>query len=116
MMDLAIDSRLILDTEIDIALQELDILFNVINTELIGNPDFGTNFEQFLWTLATSKDQLYKYINQKIRTETIYLKDMDVNINITIDNSEYGNNIYIVNIDLKDPNSGQEVTRIYKLK
>ena len=117
MIDLAIDSRLLLNNDIDLALQELDILFNVTNTELIGYPDFGTNFEQFLWQLTPSKEQLHKYINQKIQVETIYLKEMDYNISIEIDDtSEYGNKIYVVNIELKNPQTGEEIKRIYKLK
>ena len=116
MVDLALDSRLLLNTNIDLALQELDILFNTVNTELIGYPDFGTNFEQFLWQLTPAKDQLYNYINNKIRNESLFLKDMDVNIDINIDDKEYGNKLYVVNIDLKDPNNGEEIQRIYKLK
>lgn len=116
MIDLAIDSRLLINDETDLALQELDLLFNVTNTELIGYPDFGTNFEQFLWQLSPSVDQLHKYINQKIQTDTIYLREMDVDIDISIDNSEYTNNIYVVNIDIKNPKSGETKQRIYKLK
>lgn len=115
MNDLAIDSRLILNKDIDIALQELDLLFNVTNTELIGYPDFGTNFEQFLWELTPSTDQLCQYVNKKIQTETLFLKDMDFSVDVSIDNQEYGDPIYIVNIDLKDIN-GNQITRIYKLK
>jgi len=116
MVDLALDSRLLLNTNIDLALQELDILFNTTNTELIGYSDFGTNFEQFLWQLTPSKEQLYTYINNKIREESLFLKDMDVDLNVDIDDSQYGNKLYIVNIDLKDPNTGDEIQRIYKLK
>ena len=116
MKDLAIDSRILLQTDLDLALQELDILFNVVNTELIGYPDFGTNFEQFLWELNPSIDSLYTYINQRIQTETLYLKNMDFNILIELDDqSEIGNKIYVINIDLKDIN-GNQITRIYKIK
>ena len=47
MIDLALDSKIFIDTNIDAALQELDLLFNTENTELIGYPEYGTNFEQF---------------------------------------------------------------------
>lgn len=115
MIDLAIDSRLYLQHDIDLALQELDILFNTENTELIGYPDFGTNFEQFLWELTPSVNELYKYINQKIQTETLYLKEMDFNINIDIEDSLEYDKIYVVTIDITDK-SGNQTTRIYKLK
>ena len=66
MIDFALDSRIFLNNEFDIAMQELDILFNTENTELIGNPQFGTNFEQFLWQLNPSPNELKRYINEKI--------------------------------------------------
>jgi len=115
MIDFAIDSRLYLQKNIDLALQELDILFNTENTELIGYPDFGTNFEQFLWELVPSVESLQKYINQKIQTDTLFLKNMENDISIDVDDTEYGNNIYVVNIIIKDP-EGNQIKRIYKLK
>ena len=116
MIDLAIDSRLYLDTDIDLALQELDILFNTTNTELIGFVDFGTNFEQFLWQMTPSIDELKRYITTKIYAETVYLRRMDIDIDITIDNSDYVSNVYVVNIKIKNEQTGDSVNRIYKLK
>ena len=46
MIDLAIDSKVFITNEFDAAMQELDIILNTTNTELIGYPSFGTNFEQ----------------------------------------------------------------------
>ena len=40
MIDLALTGDIIIDNELDEALQELDILFNTENTELIGYPEF----------------------------------------------------------------------------
>ena len=43
-LDLAIDGNVFIDNIVDAALQEIDLIFNTTNTELIGNPSFGTNF------------------------------------------------------------------------
>ena len=66
-LDLSLDNRIMLNTKLDCAIQELDMLFNTTNTELIGKPEYGTNFEQFLWQLTPSTDELRKYIYQKIK-------------------------------------------------
>ena len=62
MLDLAIDSRIFIYNEEDAALQELDILFNTENTELIGYPRYGTNFEQFLWNMNPRTIYILIYI------------------------------------------------------
>ena len=50
-IDLSLDSRLFIRNELDAGVQELDLLLNTTNTELINYPQFGTDFEQFLWQL-----------------------------------------------------------------
>lgn len=116
MEDLAIDSRIFLHDDLDLALQELDILFNTTNTELIGNPNFGTNFEQFLWQITPSSDQLRTYIYNKISTETIVLNKFDVNITVDIQLDNTNDKVYIVKIEIVDPSSNDKKTRVYQLK
>ena len=43
---------------------------------------------------------------------------MDINVTIDIDSSDqnYTNNIYVVNIDIKNPVTGENIKRIYKLR
>ena len=103
--------------DLEIALQELDLLFNTVNTELIGFPDFGTNFEQFLWQMHPNVESLKSYINKKIYTETLILKNMDINLDVKYgEDSDTVENKYTVNIEIKNPNSGNILKRIYKLK
>ena len=44
-IDLAIDGQVFITNTVDAALQEIDLIFNTTNTELIGHPAFGTNFD-----------------------------------------------------------------------
>ena len=48
MLDLSLDHNVLINTELEAAVQELNIIFNTETTVLIGCPTFGTNFEQFL--------------------------------------------------------------------
>ena len=99
MIDLAIDSRIYLQNDLDLALQELDILFNTGNTELIGYPNFGTNFEQFLWQMNPVEEQLKRYIEDKIRQETLYLRECIYTIDIK-QTQELSNIVYVVDITI----------------
>lgn len=113
MIDFALDSRIFLNNEFDIAMQELDILFNTENTELIGNPQFGTNFEQFLWQLNPSPNELKRYINEKI-SGTMFLSRYTTNIEVNIVNGNY-RNIYIVDISVTAPD-GTTQERKYQFR
>ena len=116
MIDLAIDSRIYLQNNLDLALQELDILFNTVNTELIGYPNFGTNFEQFLWQLNPVEEQLKKYILDKISQETLYLRECEYNINV-YQSQDFNNQIYVVDITIYNKeNKDDQRKRIYKLR
>lgn len=103
--DFALDNRILLTSKLDCALQELDMLFNTTNTELIGNTEYGTNFEQFLWQLTPSTQELKNYIYRKIKN-TYFLSQYEVTINIR---TEAGTlrDIYYVEISL-NTNSGDE--------
>ena len=116
MMDLAIDSRIYLQDKLDLALQELDILFNTENTELIGYPNFGTNFEQFLWQMNPVEDQIKRYLEEKIQNETLFLRECYYMIEVHQE-TELTNIIYVVDINIKhNKNDADERQRIYKLK
>jgi len=113
MLDLALGSKVYINSILECAIQELDIIFNTENTELIGYPTFGSNFEQFLWALTPTTTELEKYIYEKIG-ETLYLKTLNYNVNVNTINGEY-RLVYIVKIDVKD-NDGNTETRTYQFR
>ena len=124
MIDLSLDHRVILNSEFDAGLQELDLLFNTETTELINDPTFGTNFEQFLWQLTPATSALKKYIIEKINDIDIYpfgIKHILFNIeNLTdpfIKNLYKGEirMIYDVQIHIED-NRGNKTTRKYQFR
>ena len=69
MIDIGLGNKVVIIDPLDAAVQELDILFNTTPTELIGNPNYGMNFFQFLWQTTPSTSTLEKYINDKISLE-----------------------------------------------
>lgn len=100
-LDLALGDNIFINDTIDAAVQELDILFNTANTELIGNVDYGTNFEQFLWNLNPSEESLKSYVYEKINS-TYFLAKMKVDVDVSIEDGTH-RNIYNVTITVNYP-------------
>lgn len=113
MIDLALDSRITLNNVLDCAVQEIDLLFNTENTELIGDPQYGTNFEQFLWQLTPSPNELKRYISDKIDNYTYFTRQLKYDIDVKLVNGEY-RTIYVVTIDIK--NGEEQQQRQYQFK
>ena len=59
-------------------------MFNTDLTELIGYPEYGTNFEQFSWRMAPEEDAIKNYINKKI-SETVFLSQYKTQIDVSTD-------------------------------
>jgi len=101
MLDLALDNRVFLDSKLDCALQEIDMLLNTENTELIGYPDYGTEFESFLWTLTPTTAEIEKYIKEKISNSTYFASQFNIYVKATFMEGSY-RSIYYVQIALYD--------------
>ena len=110
--DLSLTNDVFLDDAVDLALQELDILFNTEPTEVLGDSNYGVFLEQFLWDLNPRSSELKEYITKKIEENTYYVKQFDYEVTVTEnDGLETAENIvgditydrnatYIVIIDL----------------
>ena len=105
MKDIALDSRMFLEDDLDCAIQELDLLLNTTPTELIGDTGYGIEIESFLWTLTPTTSELQNYITNKIDEHTFYCKRFGVNVQCSFMVGEY-RSIYLVEITLSQ---GDEV-------
>ena len=116
-LDLALDNRILLNTPLDCAIQELDMIFNTTNTELIGRADFGSAFEQFLWEIVPSIEELKKYIYEKI-DRTYFVPQFNPIINVRTEPGEL-REIYYVEIILNTNSEDEEIInkshRVYML-
>ena len=68
MLDISLNDKIFIDNELDAAIQELDLILNTENTELIGDTQFGTTLEHFLWTLTPTTEEFNNYIKEKLST------------------------------------------------
>lgn len=113
MIDLAIDNRIFIENELDEAIQELDMIFNTSNTELIGYPEYGTNWYQFLWQLNASPNSLQSYIYEKIN-DSYFLRQFEVKVQVQVLDEGNAEGIYRVIITVS--NKKETKIRAYNLR
>lgn len=114
MLDLALDNRIFLNSELDCAIQEMDLILNTVNTELLGDVTYGTELDSFLWTLTPVTFELEKYIREKLTQNTYYLSRFNIDINVQFLKGEY-RSVYLVKITLTDP-TGNSAERTYRFQ
>lgn len=113
MIDLALNQDIFIYRPIDEAMQELDILFCTENTELLGNVNYGCNWQQFMWQLTPSVEVLRSYVIDRINKETYYVSQFQHTVEVTTTDDEDGSFIYVVNVTLKYNN--EDYSRTYML-
>lgn len=116
-IDLALGTGVFTTSVIDEAIQELDLLFSTNNGELIGDPGFGSDFEQFLWTLTPESTEVKKYVISLINNTFYAARMCKTDVNVDCYNGETSS-IYIVSINLEYPSglteNERKRTRVYK--
>ena len=58
MIDFSLTGEPILNNDIALVLQQIDILFDTIPTEVLGYEDFGTKYHKFLFDLNISNEAI----------------------------------------------------------
>ena len=113
MLDLSLDDKVCITNPWDAAMQELDILFNTNNTELIGCPEFGTDFYKYLWSLNNNNREVEKYVNNLLH-QCAYLNMFNYSVQVT---SEYNESTFERDLYLKITiyNDIDEVVKTYDL-
>lgn len=80
-LDLSLSNKIFETDILSAAMQEIEILFETINCELIGHPDFGTTFDQYLWALTPLTSSLKEYISSKIN-QTVFASSLRNHIDV----------------------------------
>ena len=112
MKDLALSNKILLNTDFECALQEIDMLLNTTATELIGYPEYGMSVETFLWTLTPTTSELKKYIQDQINQYCVFARQFSVEVNVEYYKGQY-RSIYLVVISMKAPD-GRLALRKYQ--
>ena len=114
-IDLALDNSTFITNPFDAAIQELDLLLTTPNTEMLGNPDYGVNMEQFLWELTPSPEAVESYLTEKIIQNTYWCNRLNVKVDVSTVQGTV-RNIYVVKITLNVPGTQQTKSKTYQFR
>ena len=76
------DDGIVLTSNIDIVLEQLDMLLCTHKCTVLGDPDYGHDFEKFLYELNQSNASIQAYIESTIRNNVDL---MGVTMNVGVD-------------------------------
>lgn len=83
MVDFNIDKGLpIKNTDIDLLLQQIDILFDTTPKEVLGSENFGTQYDDFLYRLKLSNETIRQQVISDISSLDLMGFDFDVNVHL----------------------------------
>lgn len=112
MIDLSLDTDTVVKTtDLDNVIQQIEMLFDTSPFEVIGEPNYGSDFEKFLWNLNSSNYDIENYISSKIQNE-VELLGFSVEVSVGImEGTE--NDIILADITIsRDGNSYAKTYRI----
>lgn len=112
MTDLSLDEMTVTKTtDLENVMQQIEMLFDTSPFEVIGEPNYGSDFERFLWDLNASNYDIEQYINSKIRSE-VDLLGFQVWSEVTLMN---GTENDIILADITIARDGDNFTKTYKI-
>lgn len=104
------ENKMGIEYEIDMIMQQIDILFDTIPREVIGDVEFGTQYDKYLHELKISNESLKRCVESDLSSLNLYGWSFDVNVYM-IEGTE--DNIAIVDIALYK--YGRSYNKTYKI-
>ena len=106
------DDGTILRNKVDLVLEQLDMLLSTHKCAVLGDPDYGQDFEKFLYELNQSNATIQEYIQRTI-TNNVDLMGMQLEVAVEIMEGTI-RDIILVNIVII--NNGVMYNRVFKIE
>lgn len=87
-----------INSEIDLIIQQIDILFDTTPTEVLGNENFGTNYDSYLYEVRLSAANLEHIVRQDLDSLELFGWSYDVEVHLLQGTEQ---DIAIINIILQ---------------
>lgn len=97
--------------DVDNVLQQIDMLFDTLKGEVIGEPYYGSDFTQYIWDLKMSNSEIASYVSSII-SSNVKLLDFEYNVNVELLEGTQ-NDIILITISLRRDYEFEEKT--YKI-
>lgn len=101
----------VINKDEEIIKQQIDILFDTKFRELLGQANYGNNFETFLYNMNISNDAIAYHIENELVNINLFGYEPEVSVNILEGTL---NDIIIVKVDFR--RKGQYFEKTYVLK
>lgn len=101
----------VLEFEGDLVLQQIDMLFDTKKGDVLGEYNYGTDFERFLWNLQISNSTISRYVENVVRS-SVDLLGFELEVNTTI---LYGTSDDIILIQVGIRKYGYKLDRTYRI-
>ena len=92
------NDAVVLDYELDLVLQQIDMLFDTNYKEVLGELEYGTDFEKFLYDINISNYQIEQHIQNSI-IQNIDTLGFNIDTKVSLLNGTQ-NDIIIVTINI----------------
>lgn len=104
-------NNVILNTEAELIIQQIDILLDTDKGEVLGEPSYGSDYDKFLHELNVGNEYIQDYIYNHI-TENVDLFGWELTIEVQLMMGTT-NDIILVGIDIS--NEQESYTKVYKI-
>ena len=100
-----------INTDTELIIQQIDLLFDTNKREVFGSPNYGTNYDNFLYNMTLSNDAIAFQVKGDLEQLDLFGYTPSVEVNILEGTL---NDIILITIGLERNNSYYEKT--YELK
>ena len=111
MQDFAISSdNVVLSRDADLVLQQIDILFDTTPNEVLGEENFGSRYDKFLYDLSISNEGIRNQVLSDLRSLDLRGFEPEVNVFLMQGTEQ---DIALIRIDLRRENETRQ--KIYRI-
>ena len=100
----------VINYEVDLLLQQVDLLFDTTPTEVLGDETFGTRYDDYLYDIKLSADNLKTIIEQDLSTLNLMGWKYEVEVHLLQGTEQ---DIALINISFYK--GIESVQKIYKI-
>lgn len=93
--------RVIEDRKIEVLIQKLEVVLFTNKGDVLGDPNFGSNLEYYLWSTTVPVNRMERDIQEQIDTYVKELNDYEYTLSLDLFEGTYRDILYI-NIKIKD--------------
>ena len=104
-------NNVILNTEAELIIQQIDILLDTDKGEVLGEPSYGSDYDKFLHELNVGNEYIQDYIYNHI-TENVDLFGWELTIEVQFMMGT-ANDIILIGIEIS--NNQESYTKVYKI-